>query len=383
MRRPHRSIETFDISLMAVVTKAMGAFLVLMLLLLPYYTPNKLTQEDVQDILEQLKMVRDRIEQVSQKLGPDTGGQGVQESLKEATSQLEFTAEVVRKLRALLDKSLAEIARLEAENKRLDTENRQLAEDNQNLKTDLQKAEQEIAELKDEIERLRKKLIEGDREIVAALSIAGCNDVSFDGLFLRPGREGDFSWANDKKPIKPEHLFYINLSNGGEISRQKQKKAARFVNQGPLAAFSFIGNYSLLSYSSSSSGNILLVALVKEKKLRYRFRDTNWRPLTATSRACKLEFTLTAKVAGTWTAMRPRSAILNSGTMGAVLAALTSDKDGITFRQPNKTEVEWFDKLLARSLREQRRKVKDRPKKIEKKKVEKKQPQKKDEKKKP
>jgi hypothetical protein len=33
MRRPNRNIEAFDISLMAVVTKAMGAFLVLMLLL--------------------------------------------------------------------------------------------------------------------------------------------------------------------------------------------------------------------------------------------------------------------------------------------------------------------------------------------------------------
>ena len=37
LRRANRAIETFDISLMAVVTKAMGAFLVLMLLLVPSY----------------------------------------------------------------------------------------------------------------------------------------------------------------------------------------------------------------------------------------------------------------------------------------------------------------------------------------------------------
>lgn len=37
IRRPARQIEVFDISLMAVVTKAMGAFLVIMILLMPYY----------------------------------------------------------------------------------------------------------------------------------------------------------------------------------------------------------------------------------------------------------------------------------------------------------------------------------------------------------
>ena len=48
MKRPHRSIETFDISLMAVVTKAMGAFLVLMLLLMPYYRSGPIGQQEVQ-----------------------------------------------------------------------------------------------------------------------------------------------------------------------------------------------------------------------------------------------------------------------------------------------------------------------------------------------
>jgi len=44
LRPANRSIETFDISLMAVVTKAMGAFLVLMLLLVPSYV----TMPDIQ-----------------------------------------------------------------------------------------------------------------------------------------------------------------------------------------------------------------------------------------------------------------------------------------------------------------------------------------------
>lgn len=50
MRRPHRNIETFDISLMAVVTKAMGAFLVMMLLLIPSYIAVPEMQTKLSDI---------------------------------------------------------------------------------------------------------------------------------------------------------------------------------------------------------------------------------------------------------------------------------------------------------------------------------------------
>ena len=50
IRRPHRSIETFDISLMAVVTKAMGAFLVMMLLLIPSYIAVPEMQTHLSDV---------------------------------------------------------------------------------------------------------------------------------------------------------------------------------------------------------------------------------------------------------------------------------------------------------------------------------------------
>lgn len=55
MRRPNRSIETFDISLMAVVTKAMGAFLVMMLLLLPYYSSSSLGKDEAQDLAKKVQ----------------------------------------------------------------------------------------------------------------------------------------------------------------------------------------------------------------------------------------------------------------------------------------------------------------------------------------
>ena len=331
MRRPHRSIETFDISLMAVVTKAMGAFLVLMLLLLPYYTPNKLTEEDVQDILEQLKQARESIEQVSRQLGPEKGGDAAKQSLKEATTQLEFTAEVVRKLRALLDKSLAEVARLEAENARLADENNRLSQENQKLKTDLQKADQEIANLKDEIERLRNKLETGDRVIVASLFSPNCRGVHLDGLIMRVGGENNYTWTKDKTPIKPEHLLYINLSSGGEITRFPQKTAAKFVNQGPFTGFSYLPNNVITRFTTGRTGNFVMGVLVKETKRRYTFRDSKYRPLTATPKPCKLEFTASAQVAGSWTGMRARSAQMKAGVTGCGAFRLHQRQKGHNF----------------------------------------------------
>lgn len=61
-RRPSRQIEVFDISLMAVVTKAMGAFLVLTVLLMPYYISNPdvaATSAQARDQLEQAKKSMD------------------------------------------------------------------------------------------------------------------------------------------------------------------------------------------------------------------------------------------------------------------------------------------------------------------------------------
>ena len=68
MKRPHRSIETFDISLMAVVTKAMGAFLVLMLLLIPYYKSGPIAQKPIDDLAKKVEEVDKNIKDVVDKL---------------------------------------------------------------------------------------------------------------------------------------------------------------------------------------------------------------------------------------------------------------------------------------------------------------------------
>jgi hypothetical protein len=67
LRRPRRSIETFDIALMAVVTKAMGAFLVLMLIMLPSYNKVPGMQTEVHDADAALQRLTERVEAFEQR----------------------------------------------------------------------------------------------------------------------------------------------------------------------------------------------------------------------------------------------------------------------------------------------------------------------------
>jgi len=67
MRRPHRSIETFDISLMAVVTKAMGAFLVMMLLLIPSYIAVPEMQTKLSDIETETRQLEQKAASVTEE----------------------------------------------------------------------------------------------------------------------------------------------------------------------------------------------------------------------------------------------------------------------------------------------------------------------------
>jgi hypothetical protein len=68
-RRPSRQIEVFDISLMAVVTKAMGAFLVLTVLLMPYYISSPDVAATSAQAHDELEQARKQMEDLARQLG--------------------------------------------------------------------------------------------------------------------------------------------------------------------------------------------------------------------------------------------------------------------------------------------------------------------------
>ncbi|MBS0234872.1 MAG: hypothetical protein JSR99_15470 [Proteobacteria bacterium] len=113
LRRTNRQIEVFDISLMAVVTKAMGAFLVLMLLLLPYYKgapPSMTSPEEAQRAIAE---ARSQIAQASETRGEDAVA--LKRQLEAAQTALQRAGNSVRELKTELDQVWSQFSRTQKE----------------------------------------------------------------------------------------------------------------------------------------------------------------------------------------------------------------------------------------------------------------------------
>ncbi len=170
MKRPHRSIETFDISLMAVVTKAMGAFLVLMLLLIPYYKSGPLGQKTVDDVTKKIEGIDASIKNVVAKMTPGSSDE-VRKPLNDAVKQLEETRPAMAQMKRSVDQLNAQVQRLDEEKaaaeaavaplkaqvKRLDEEKATLVADASSLKAQEKQPQNDEAASKAELERLKKE----------------------------------------------------------------------------------------------------------------------------------------------------------------------------------------------------------------------------------
>jgi hypothetical protein len=184
LRRANRQIEVFDISLMAVVTKAMGAFLVLMLLLLPYYKgapPSITSPEEAQRAVAE---ARREIAQAVQASGEDAAA--LKQKLEAAEAALQKAEMAIRLLKTELDQVWSQFSRTQGE----------LAEAKEQLaraQTELPRDRQEIAELK---AQLRKQQPQSSQtpELMATLELI--DSPACRGSLLDPRLE-----------LKPEAIF--------------------------------------------------------------------------------------------------------------------------------------------------------------------------------
>jgi predicted nucleic acid-binding Zn-ribbon protein len=154
MRRPHRSIETFDISLMAVVTKAMGAFLVLMLLLMPYYSSSPLGKDEAEDLARKVQDADAKIKGVLNRLGDKELGK----DLVSARVELGSGQQLIGQLKRYVDQLSAQVTRLEQKIVTLTAELDQLKKDKSTLSARVAELEKENAALKAENEKLKAEV---------------------------------------------------------------------------------------------------------------------------------------------------------------------------------------------------------------------------------
>lgn len=133
LRRPNRSIEVFDISLMAVVTKAMGAFLVIMVLLMPYYSSGPIGEQNAADLAKTIADAQTQLDLAVNKLAqskpnPDE----IAKLLDEALRRLREAQELMARLKRDNDALNAQVKRLEENldqaEKEVDSLEKQLAD---------------------------------------------------------------------------------------------------------------------------------------------------------------------------------------------------------------------------------------------------------------
>lgn len=160
MRRPHRSIETFDISLMAVVTKAMGAFLVLMLLLMPYYSSSPLGKEEAQELAHKVQEADQKIARVLETLGPGDSNS----VLSSAREELGSGQKLIDQLKRAIDQMGAQVVRLDGKVAALTKDLEKLKSDNAAQVEKIAKLEKDNKTLKEENEKLLKQVADLTKE---------------------------------------------------------------------------------------------------------------------------------------------------------------------------------------------------------------------------
>jgi hypothetical protein len=166
MRRPHRTIEVFDISLMAVVTKAMGAFLVLMVVFMPYYSSGPLGQQTAAGIEQSMTESQQDLTDAMKKLVEHKDPDEIAKLLEQVRRKLEWARQQIAQLRRANDQLNAQAERYRAENEQL-----------------RKKAEQLEQALKSDTHFLGGTLVNWD-----------CLDVTFDFGALTV----DTTWGGDK-----------------------------------------------------------------------------------------------------------------------------------------------------------------------------------------
>src|SRR5579883_1788793 len=168
LRRANRQIEVFDVSLMAVVTKAMGAFLVIMLLLLPYYTGAPPSITSPEQARQAVADARQRITDVVQSFGRfSEDPAALRRQLQEAQAALQKADDAIRELKTELDQVWSQYKRQQqdlAEARRQAEQWRaQLAAAEQReaqARTQLAGAAQALAQTREELARTKKELAE-------------------------------------------------------------------------------------------------------------------------------------------------------------------------------------------------------------------------------
>lgn len=258
MRRPHRSIEVFDISLMAVVTKAMGAFLVLMLIFMQYYSSGPIGQKTTSDIRQTIEATEKQIAEAAKKLSQNANPADIAKLLAEA--------------QRLLEQARQQITQLQHEN---DALNSQVA-----------RLENEKAQLEKQIEDLQRKIDVGKTIVSGDLINSDCLDVRLELALITT----DMYINREDGKIKDKYVLNFRGLGSSDATDDTDvlKSMPAAANDRPGENFRF--NNAAFRYAADP-GNYGLIVTKKRLQMQ-KIRGFDARALTRSKQDCTITLSL-------------------------------------------------------------------------------------------
>jgi peptidoglycan hydrolase CwlO-like protein len=335
MHRPHRSIEVFDISLMAVVTKAMGAFLVMMLLLMPYYSSGPLGLKNTEDLAKAVDEADEKIKEVLDRIAKvDSSPEDLRKLLEETRKLLEEARRLITRLRGEIDALNSQVARLEEKNTELTSRIADLERERETLNTKIAALSSEIESLNKQVQDLKvrndelvEKLQPNNATITVAVIIdPGCSVEV--GLLPR-----SVPISSDKKSIQYP-LNFVSASVG----------AARSLSHD-------MGSVSWLQYRRGDlDDTYIFYSLSRDTEAEKMIGELPGYELRRSTEDCKFTavFSTTGNdQPGSTVLYRPYKLISPQFAYGAVHLEMTFDKGkSLKFNAPSKESISYFNDLI-------------------------------------
>ncbi|MFN3868173.1 MAG: hypothetical protein ACK4MF_03800 [Hyphomicrobiaceae bacterium] len=179
MRRPRRDHGGSEVALMAVITKAMGAFLVLVVIMLPHYVYAPASTENARRANEQIQQAREAAQQIADKLKAGRLTDAELDDLLRQIEQLQTSLTAANNEIAALKRSLDQAhSEIERQKKTIETQTQRIAE-----------LDAELRRLTEEVERLRAAKTDKGA-LVATLTWQDCPGADFE-IFIETDATAD------------------------------------------------------------------------------------------------------------------------------------------------------------------------------------------------
>jgi hypothetical protein len=318
VHRPHRSIEVFDISLMAVVTKAMGAFLVIMLLLMPYYSSGSLGDKAAAEAAQQLKEAQQKLQALAQQLSgrsPDEIAKMLQDALDR------------------LAKAETAIAQLKRDNDALNAQARRLDSQNAELRDELARADAERKKV-----RLSGLLINSD-----------CADVRLEfGVMAK----SEYFETADKRHLT--NLLNHVLTLGTNVTSTADEAVASNPSQAAVPrGHGMRFDHSIFQYDAPPGDYYLVVASTAKPVTKIDDLDSHVLKHVPTACHALLNFTYAVPTKNILSSFWIREIALSQDDYAVMPAELTVGEDKVSWFNPSAEALAWLRDQIAHAEKEE------------------------------